>query len=931
MADLEVARWLRGAGLSRFLPKFEAAGISSADFLELLLSDFDAFGVDSPADRKRLQDLVAERRRAACLPRRVSPPRPERVTEAARERERELRERKRDRERAREKAAAGIVNDRRKQVARVSVCVRKRPLSRKENFNCDKDVIEANSSNSLNVYELKEKVDLTKYVETHRFVFDRVFSDTCENEEVYEGTAKPLVEALFTGGRSTCFAYGQTGAGKTFTMAGDGMHIPGLYALAVHDLFERIEERRKDAESLRADRYEYSDYDEDEDDEEIENLQVWISFYEIYGTRLHDLLGNRKKLECREDVDNEVQIVGLVERKCDTAEEVMLAIDEASASRSTGVTGANDDSSRSHAVFQIQLREGSNGLEPSHSSVMRDAILTGKDMQDIRETAAKAKEIGRLCFIDLAGSERGSDTAKNNKQTRMEGAEINKSLLALKECIRAMGQRKDHTPFRGSKLTQVLKASFVGKNCRTVMIANVSPASSNVEHTLNTLRYSDRVKEIRKDRVGTNVHATFSSTRGLSQSGRALRVRRATLASGIGTYSSETQSEANLGSLMRSRKASQSSDETDEAAGTRRTSEKSVRTGSALPRGSSLSKTATRTTRITRGSSPTNPLPPRAELPPTAPSQPSTELSRPKLRNTRNSRFRATHSSAKLPNRRSLIPTSSKTARPEQTEMNGNASGSGSGSDTGARQKRSGIPRFSTRPPTRLRSRGSSNDETSTQSDEEALAHVSPTLTQKRRERPKSGGFLPEATLDIFQGGEEDGMQEDDLLFKGSSGLAPRGRTSKADKKAVAVVAAAVMSPVRTRGSRKREAQAVAAASTPTPEPHLQTPTTSAVTSEMSSSTNTTRTVVTDTSKRGLQTDAKSAQLRDVILHHHLQIEELMRLVDSDVQLVRAAESGEMDPVEYAMKLDLNLAQKLDMVITLKAKLGSLKPKKSTE
>lgn len=102
-----------------------------------------------------------------------------------------------------------------------------------------------------------------------------------------------------------------------------------------------------------------------------------------------------------------------------------------------------------------------------------------------------------MSFIDLAGSERGADVTETNKQTRMDGAEINKSLLALKECIRALDLDKKHTPFRGSKLTLVLKDSFTG-NCKTVMIGNISPASSACEHTLNTLRYADRVKELKR-------------------------------------------------------------------------------------------------------------------------------------------------------------------------------------------------------------------------------------------------------------------------------------------------------------------------------------------------------------------------------------------------------------------------------------------------
>ena len=135
--------------------------------------------------------------------------------------------------------------------------------------------------------------------------------------------------------------------------------------------------------------------------------------------------------------------------------------------RAQGTTGANSESSRSHAILSMSLMH-------------------------------YEKLYSKMSFIDLAGSERGADTMHTDKQTKMDGAEINKSLLALKECIRALDQDKKHTPFRGSKLTQVLKDSFVG-NSKTTMIANISPASNCCEHTLNTLRYADRVKELKKD------------------------------------------------------------------------------------------------------------------------------------------------------------------------------------------------------------------------------------------------------------------------------------------------------------------------------------------------------------------------------------------------------------------------------------------------
>ena len=107
--------------------------------------------------------------------------------------------------------------------------------------------------------------------------------------------------------------------------------------------------------------------------------------------------------------------------------------------------------------------------------------------------------LGRLSLVDLAGSERAADASSKDRTTRLEGAEINKSLLCLKECIRSLDSNSGHTPFRGSKLTQVLRDSFVGR-AKTAMVATISPGSSCAEYTLNTLRYAQRVKEFSKMR-----------------------------------------------------------------------------------------------------------------------------------------------------------------------------------------------------------------------------------------------------------------------------------------------------------------------------------------------------------------------------------------------------------------------------------------------
>lgn len=196
-------------------------------------------------------------------------------------------------------------------------------------------------------------------------------------------------------------------------------------------------------------------------------MKKLIFCFFIFFGQVFDLLSDKQKLRVLEDGKQQVQIVGLTEKVVDSVEEVLKLIQHGNSTRTSGQTSANSNSSRSHAVFQIFLR-------PPGSSRIH----------------------GKFSFIDLAGNERGADTSSANRQTRMEGAEINKSLLALKECIRALGKQSAHLPFRVSKLTQVLRDSFIGEKSKTCMIAMISPGLSSCEHTLNTLRYANRVKEL---------------------------------------------------------------------------------------------------------------------------------------------------------------------------------------------------------------------------------------------------------------------------------------------------------------------------------------------------------------------------------------------------------------------------------------------------
>ncbi|KAJ2696450.1 Kinesin- protein 6, partial [Coemansia spiralis] len=321
---------------------------------------------------------------------------------------------------------------------KIRVCVRKRPVTNKEKAKGEKDIVQPTGPRSLAVMEPKVKVDMTKYIEESRFTFDEVFAENADNTQVYERTAKPLVEYIFGGGNATCFAYGQTGSGKTYTMM--DTHN-GLYIQAAEDLFALLRQPGN------------------------QHLQAFVTFYEIYLANLFDLLNDRKKLFAREDASQNVCIQGVREVLIQSPEDLMSVFEYGHGCRSTGSTGANSDSSRSHAILQIALKD-----------------MSGR----------RAVQHGKLSFIDLAGNERGADRGDSaNKQTMMEGAEINKSLLALKECIRALDLNKRHQPFRQSKLTQVLKDSFIG-NSRACMIATISPNTANSDNTLNTLRYADR-------------------------------------------------------------------------------------------------------------------------------------------------------------------------------------------------------------------------------------------------------------------------------------------------------------------------------------------------------------------------------------------------------------------------------------------------------
>ncbi|CCM01719.1 uncharacterized protein FIBRA_03784 [Fibroporia radiculosa] len=303
----------------------------------------------------------------------------------------------------------------------------------------------------------------TKRYKDRRFIFDRVFDHQANQQGIYRDTAKPLLKNLLDGFNATIFAYGATGCGKTHTISGTDSD-PGIIYLTMADLFQQIEDRREEA-----------------------IVDVTVTFLEIYNEEIRDLLAEsgtptpRGGLQIRED--KAVKVVGLTELRPSNADEVKQIVLLGNSRRTQSPTHANETSSRSHAVLQVHVTQAP-----------RTANIT------------EERTMATLSIIDLAGSERAAATT-NMGQRMVEGANINKSLLALGNCINALcesGGAIRHVPYRNSKLTRLLKFSL-GGNCKTVMIVCIAPTSLHFDDTQNTLVYAERATRIKTKVVTRNV------------------------------------------------------------------------------------------------------------------------------------------------------------------------------------------------------------------------------------------------------------------------------------------------------------------------------------------------------------------------------------------------------------------------------------------
>ncbi|XP_047251136.1 kinesin-like protein KIN-7D, mitochondrial isoform X3 [Capsicum annuum] len=317
----------------------------------------------------------------------------------------------------------------------ILVTVRFRPLSEREYHKGDEIAWSPDG----------DKTVRNEYNAATAFAFDRVFGpDTC-TQEVYEVAARPVVKAAMEGINGTVFAYGVTSSGKTHTMHGD-QNAPGIIPLAIRDVFSIIQDTPGCEFLLR------------------------VSYLEIYNEVINDLLDpTGQNLRVREDSQG-TYVEGIKEEVVLSPGHALSFIAAGEEHRHVGSNNFNLFSSRSHTIFTLMIESSAHGDE-------YDGVI-----------------FSQLNLIDLAGSE--SSKTETTGLRRKEGSYINKSLLTLGTVIGKLSEGKaSHVPYRDSKLTRLLQSSLSGRG-HVSLICTVTPASSNMEETHNTLKFASRAKRV---------------------------------------------------------------------------------------------------------------------------------------------------------------------------------------------------------------------------------------------------------------------------------------------------------------------------------------------------------------------------------------------------------------------------------------------------
>uniref|UniRef100_A0A8R1DPF9 Kinesin-like protein n=1 Tax=Caenorhabditis japonica TaxID=281687 RepID=A0A8R1DPF9_CAEJA len=326
---------------------------------------------------------------------------------------------------------------------KVKVVVRCRPISKTEVSQGHKVAVQC-SDEEKSVLIKSEKFD----ERPRTFYYDAVFPQSTDQMTVYNIAARPIVENVLKGYNGTIFAYGQTGTGKTYTMAGDleAIELRGIIPNSFAHIFDHIAKCQHDTTFL-----------------------VRVSYLEIYNEEIRDLLakdGSGGHLEIKERPDVGVYVRNLSNPTVENASKMQALMEFGNKNRKVGATAMNIESSRSHAMFTVTIESCRNGLVTQ----------------------------GKLQLVDLAGSERQSKTGAEGERLK-EAAKINLSLSTLGNVISSLVDGSTHIPYRNSKLTRLLQDSL-GGNSKTVMVANIGPATYNYDETLSTLRYANRAKNI---------------------------------------------------------------------------------------------------------------------------------------------------------------------------------------------------------------------------------------------------------------------------------------------------------------------------------------------------------------------------------------------------------------------------------------------------
>ncbi|KAL9312441.1 hypothetical protein ACSQ67_017893 [Phaseolus vulgaris] len=329
----------------------------------------------------------------------------------------------------------------------ISVTIRFRPLSEREYQRGDE----------IAWYADGDKIVRNEYNPATAYAFDRVFGPHTNSEEVYEVAAKPVVKAAMEGVNGTVFAYGVTSSGKTHTMhdTKDGnmlclligdQNSPGVIPLAIKDVFSMIQDTPGREFLLR------------------------VSYLEIYNEVINDLLDpTGQNLRVREDVQG-TYVEGIKEEVVLSPGHALSFIAAGEEHRHVGSNNFNLFSSRSHTIFTLMIESSAHGDD-------YDGVI-----------------FSQLNLIDLAGSE--SSKTETTGLRRKEGSYINKSLLTLGTVIGKLSEGKaSHVPYRDSKLTRLLQSSLSGHG-HVSLICTVTPASSNMEETHNTLKFASRAKRV---------------------------------------------------------------------------------------------------------------------------------------------------------------------------------------------------------------------------------------------------------------------------------------------------------------------------------------------------------------------------------------------------------------------------------------------------